>query len=477
MADKAPLPNIVFIMADDMGYGDAGCYGATRIPTPNIDRLASEGMRFTDAHSASAVCTPSRYGVMTGRYCWRSRMTRGVLGGFGAPVIEPDRMTVASMLKSRGYATAAVGKWHLGLGWATKDHGPLDEGRFGWEIDGFDVDYSKPITGGPTTLGFDYFFGISGSLDMPPYCFIENDHTVGIPEVEKEPYNTQQSKGLMTPGWRDDQVDVTFATKAVQFVENHTAESPAQPFWLYLTPSAPHRPCMAPDFMKGRSQAGNRGDMVALYDWVVGELLATLQRLNIADNTLVIVTSDNGARLACADGNDYGHKSCGDLRGQKADIWDGGHREPLIVRWPGRVKPGITCDQTVCLLDFMATFAAVVGAQLDDDDAPDSYNILPAILGQADRPIREAIVHHSVSGMFSIRQGPWKLILGLGSGGFSKPRDVKPAPGRPGGQLYNMADDPAETQNLWRTKPDIVERLTALLASYRTEGRSKPQKR
>jgi arylsulfatase A-like enzyme len=234
---------------------------------------------------------------------------------------------------------------------------------------------------------------------------------------------------------------------------------------------------MAPDFMKGRSQAGNRGDMVALYDWVVGELLATLQRLNIADNTLVIVTSDNGARLTCADGNDYGHKSCGDLRGQKADIWDGGHREPLIVRWPGRVKPGTTCDQTVCLLDFIATFAAVAGAELDDDDAPDSYNILPAILGQADKPIREAIVHHSVSGMFSIRQGPWKLIFGLGSGGFSKPRDVKPAPGRPGGQLYNMADDPAETQNLWRTKPEIVERLTALLENYRTEGRSRPQKR
>lgn len=476
MTDKAPLPNIVFIMADDMGYGDAGCYGATRIPTPNIDRLASEGMRFTDAHSASAVCTPSRYGVMTGRYCWRSRMTRGVLGGFGAPVIEPDRTTVASMLKARGYATAAVGKWHLGLGWATKDQGPLDEGRFGWDLDGFDVDYSKPITGGPTTLGFDYFFGISGSLDMPPYCFIENDHTVGIPDLEKEPYNTQQSKGLMTPGWRDDQVDVTFATKAVQFVENHTAESPAQPFWLYLTPSAPHRPCMAPDFMEGRSRAGNRGDMVALYDWVVGELLATLQRLNIADNTLVIVTSDNGARLTCADGNDYGHKSCGDLRGQKADIWDGGHREPLIVRWPGRVKPGTTCDQTVCLLDFMATFAAIAGAQLDDDDAPDSYNILPAMLGQAPKPIREAIVHHSVSGMFSIRQGPWKLIFGLGSGGFSKPRDVKPAPGRPGGQLYNMADDPGEMQNLWRTRPDIVERLTAMLENYRTEGRSRPQK-
>ncbi len=477
MTDKASLPNIVYIMADDMGYGDAGCYGATKIPTPNIDRLASEGMRFTDAHSCSAVCTPSRYGVMTGRYCWRSRMTRGVLGGFGAPMIEPDRTTVASMLKSRGYATAAVGKWHLGLGWATKDGHPLDEGRFGWDLDGFDVDYSRPITGGPTTLGFDYFFGISGSLDMPPYCFIENDHTVGIPDLEKEPYHTQQGKGLMTPGWRDDQVDVTFAKKAVRFVENHVADSPSQPFLLYLTTSAPHRPCMAPDFMKGRSQAGNRGDMVALYDWVVGELLAALKRLNIADNTLVIVTSDNGARLACADGNDYGHKSCGDLRGQKADIWDGGHREPLIVRWPGRVKPGSTCDQTVCLLDFMATFAAIVGAQLDDDDAPDSYNILPAILGQAREPIRETLVHHSLNGMFSIRQGPWKLILGLGSGGFSKPREVKRAPGRPDGQLYNMAEDPAETQNLWRTRPEIVERLTALLETCRTAGRSRPHKR
>ena len=441
-------PNIVFIMADDMGYGDPGCYGAEKIPTPNMDRLAREGVRFTDAHSSSAVCTPSRYSVVTGRYCWRTRLKAGVFGGFSPPLIEPERLTVASMLKKVGYAAAAVGKWHLGLGWECRDGEAEPWG------DGFNIDYSRPLTGGPLVLGFDYFFGISGSLDMPPYCFIENDHTFGIPDREKHPYNPQQRKGLMVPDWRDDLVDVTFAQRAVDFIESHVARSPDTPFFLYLTPSAPHRPCVPPDFAQGASQAGPRGDMVCVVDWVLGQVDSALQRLGIAEDTLLFLTSDNGARLTCYDGNDYGHRSCGPWRGQKADIWEGGHREPFIVRWPGKIAPGTTCDQTVCLADFMATCAAIVGTDLPEGAAEDSFNMLPALLGQeTDKPVREAIVHHSIDGTFAIRKGPWKLIMGLGSRGFSEPRRLEPEPGGPPGQLYNLEEDPTESRNLWADRP------------------------
>jgi len=464
-------PNIVFIMADDMGYGDLGCYGATKIPTPHMDRVASEGIRFTDAHSSSAVCTPSRYSGLTGRYCWRTSRKKGVGGGFSLPLIDPARLTVASLLKEHGYATAAVGKWHVGLEWQPKAGKAVE-----WEnwADTGAVDYAKPIIGGPTTLGFDYFFGIAGSLDMPPYCFIENDRTVGIPTQEKHPYNAQQKRGFMTPGWRDEEVDVKFAEKAVEWIDRHCEAHPGQPFFLYLTPSAPHRPCLPPTFMQGASQAGPRGDMVALVDWVVGEILQALERWDLGADTLLIITSDNGARPADVDGNTHGHKSCGDLRGFKADIWDGGHREPFIARWPKRIKPGSVSHETVCLADLMATCAAIAGAELPENAAEDSYNMLPILLGEArEESLREGTVHHSYDGMFSIRQGKWKLILGRGSGGFSHPIRVNPGPGEPQGQLYDMEKDVAETTNLWAERQDVVERLTALLDRYRVQGRSR----
>ena len=463
-------PNIIFIMADDMGYGDLGCYGATKIPTPNIDRVAAEGVRFTDAHSSSAVCTPSRYSVLTGRYCWRTPRKKGVGGGFSLPLIDPARLTVASLLKQRGYATAAVGKWHVGWEWQ-----PKEGKRIEWEnwADSGGVDYAKPIIGGPLALGFDYFFGIAGSLDMPPYCFIENDRTVGLPTEEKHPYNAQQKKGYMTPGWRDDEVDVAFAKKAVEWLDRHNEDNPGQPFFLYLTPSAPHRPCLPPDFMQGRSQAGPRGDMVALVDWVVGEVLDALERWDLSEDTLLIITSDNGARPADVDGCAYGHKSCGDLRGFKADIWDGGHREPFVASWPGRIEAGTVSHETICLADLMATCAAIVETELPRNAAEDSYNILPVLLGETqDGVLREGTVHHSYEGMFSIRQGQWKLILGRGSGGFTQPIRVTPGPGEPKGQLYDMENDTAETTNLWAERPEIVQELTALLDRYRERGRS-----
>jgi arylsulfatase A len=468
MSTDSTRPNIVFIMADDMGYGDLGCYGAVKIVTPIMDRLAREGIRFTDAHSSSAVCTPSRYSVLTGRYCWRSRLKKWVLWGFEPPLIEPQRLTVASMLKQQGYATAAIGKWHLGLGWTTQDgQDPL--------ADGTNVDYTVPVRGGPTELGFDTCFCITGSLDMAPYCFVEDDRTVGLPSVEKQPYNPQQRPGLMVPGWQDEQVDVTFCQKAVAFIDRHAEAHPEQPFFLYLTPSAPHRPCVPPEFIRGRSQAGPRGDMVALVDWMVGQVDEALARHGLAENTLIVVTSDNGARLQDYYGHDYGHKSCGDLRGQKADIWDGGHREPFVARWPGHIRPGSTSDELVCLADLLATCADILDIELPDSAAQDSYSILPALLGAPrDAPIREAIVHHSGDGMFSIRQGRWKLILGRGSGGFSEPRWIDPAPGEPAGQLYDMEHDWAEGENLWERHPEIVARLTALAERYKRQGYSRP---
>ncbi|MFN2233158.1 MAG: sulfatase family protein [Anaerolineales bacterium] len=467
MTVRFEKPNIIFIMADDMGYGDVGCYGSVKIQTPHMDRLASEGMRFTDAHSSSAVCTPSRYSVLTGRYCWRTSLKKWVLWGFEPPLIEPQRQTVAALLKKHGYATAAIGKWHLGLGWTTLDGNlPL--------ADGTNVDYQAKIHGGPRQLGFDTNFNITGSLDMAPYCFIEDDHVFKEPTIEKYPYHPQQRSGLMSPGWQDDQVDLIFTEKAVAFIDQHASHDRDQPFFLYLTPSAPHRPCEPPDFIHGRSQAGLRGDMVALVDWMVGQIDDALRRHGMVENTLMIVTSDNGARVTDFYGNDYGHKSCGNLRGQKADIWDGGHREPLIARWPGIIKPGSTSDGLVCLSDLMATCAEILDIPLQENTAEDSFSFLPALHGELGECLsRKMIVHHSGDGMFSIRDGKWKLIQGCGSGGFTEPQRVDPEAGEPQGQLYNMQDDIQETCNLWAVEPQIVERLTALLTDLMIKGNSR----
>jgi arylsulfatase A len=461
-------PNIVFIMADDMGYGDLGCYGATKIRTPHMDRLAREGIRFTDAHSSAAVCTPSRYSVLTGRYCWRSRLKKWVLWGFEPPLIEPERLTVASMLKQQGYATAAIGKWHVGLGWTTVDGEPPT-------ADGRNVDYAVPIQGGPLALGFDTCFCITGSLDMAPYCFVEDDHTVGIPSVEKAPYLPQQREGLMVPGWRDDLVDVRFTERAVAFIDQHAARQPEQPFFLYLTPSAPHRPCVPPDLTAGTSNAGERGDMVALVDWMVGQIDDALVRHGLQERTLVIVTSDNGARLTNYDGRDYGHKSNGELRGQKADIWDGGHREPFIARWPGHIAPGAVSSHLTCLCDLMATCADILDIPLPASAGQDSYSFFGALTGTpASGPVREMLVHHSGDGMFSLRQGRWKLIRGLGSGGFTEPRHVEPSPGGPIGQLYDMESDQQETGNAWLDHPEMVETLASALDRSQSLGYTRP---
>jgi arylsulfatase A-like enzyme len=456
-------------MADDMGYGDLGCYNKnSKIPTPNMDALAAEGIRFTDAHSPSAVCTPTRYGVLTGRYCWRSRLKRGVLNGYSPALIESGRMTVASLMKQHGYATACVGKWHLGLGNEKK------------------TDFDKPLVPGPNAVGFDYFYGISASLDMPPYCYIENDRPVQRPTSTIKQGNSTEDgwwrAGAVAPGFKHVEVLPKLTEKAVEIIENHAAKKANVPLFLYFALPAPHCPIAPADFVKGRSKAGGYGDFVVQVDWTVGQVVKALERNGLAKHTLIIVTSDNGSPGRTKIKRDpysvielYGHRPNGNLRGIKADVWDGGHREPFIARWPGKIPAGTVSDEVICLTDLMATCASIVDARLPDNAAEDSYNILPALLGKKrTEPIRQAVVHHSLSGVFCIRQGRWKLILGRGSGGFTSPRRYEPKPGEPEGQLYDMENDLAESRNLWNERPEIVKRLTNLLERYKRQGHSRP---
>ncbi len=457
------LPNIVFILADDLGYGDARSYNtSSKIPTPNIDRLAEEGIRFTDAHSPSAVCTPTRYGILTGRYAWRTALQSGVLWGYSPALIEDGRLTVASLLQQRGYRTAAIGKWHLGLGSSEQ------------------TDYSQTLRPGPNTAGFDYFFGIPASLDMIPYVYVENERVVAAPtdsigasEMRRSGGGGFWRAGPIAPGFRHIDVLPTLTNRAVRFIEEQAGSD--DPFFLYLAFSAPHAPWVPTDEFVGRSGAGPYGDFVTQVDASIGAVLDALTRSRVADNTLVFVTSDNGAHWLPSDILAYGHRANGTLRGQKADIWEGGHRVPFLVRWPGHIAPGSTSSETICLTDLLATAAEIVNAELPMDAGEDSYSLLRILLGRSiQSPLREATVLHSMTGVFAIRQGPWKLILGRGSGGFSEPQTLVPAPGEPEGQLYNLGDDPGETVNLYSDRPDIVARLHTLLNRYRDSGRSTP---
>ncbi|QDV36768.1 sulfatase family protein [Tautonia plasticadhaerens] len=464
----AGVPNVLLILADDLGYGDPRCYNPdSRIPTPNIDRLAARGLRFTDAHSPSSVCTPTRYGLLTGRYCWRTRLDRGVLGGYSPALIEPDRLTVASLLRSRGYDTMGVGKWHLGLG---------DEPT---------TDFAHPLRPGPLTAGFDSYFGIPASLDMPPYVFIRDDGLVAPPTgtIGDSAHRRQGDGGFwrggaIAPGFRHVDVMPEIEREAVEFLEGRGDPPPDRPFFLFVACSAPHTPWLPTDPHLGRGGAGYYGDFTAQVDATIGRILDALDESGIADETIVILTSDNGAHWPEFDVERHDHRANGPWRGQKADIHEGGHRVPLIVRWPGTVAPGSVTEQTACLTDVMATLAAVVGFGLPNDAAEDSFDLSPLLRGESPREaIRPATVHHSVQGMFAIRVGDWKLIEGLGSGGFTAPRSIDPAsigPDAPTGQLYHLGEDPGEEENLWNERPEIVSRLTKQLAQLRSAGRSRP---
>ncbi len=453
-------PNIIFIMTDDMGYGDASCYNPESvIRTPNIDKLARQGVMFTDAHSPSSVCTPTRYSVLTGRYCWRSRLKRGVFGGYNTPLIEKGRVTVASMLKQHGYATACIGKWHLGWHWATKS-GEVPE----WDYDQDDIDFTKPIQDGPNSNGFDYFFGTSGcTTDDPPMCFVENDHSVGIPDryAAEDPANEDREL-LTVEGWRHEDADYEFMTKAFGFMDDQV--SGEKPFFLYLPLSVPHIPWFPHEEFKGKSGAGPRGDQVLMADKILGEIMQKLDELGVSGNTLLIFTSDNGPREGV-----NGHSSAGKLRGLKGSIWEGGHRVPFIARWPGRITPGTTSTETIGLMDLMATLGAIVGHDLPGNAGEDSFNMLPALTAENEAPIRDYTIHHSGMGVFALRQGDWKLVEGsLDPELHDGPEEaVEPA-------LFNLANDPGEKDNLWESEKLKVPELQALLDQARSQGNTRP---
>lgn len=482
-SSNASRPNIVFILADDLGIGDLGCYNdQSKIRTPNMDRIAAEGMRFNDAHTPSAVCSPTRYGVLTGRYAWRSRLKSGVLWGYSRSLIEPDRETVASLLKKQGYATAAVGKWHLGLQQTdTSIDAPVPPAS---EILPEDhphaVDYSRPLSPGPNAFGFDYFFGIPASLDMNPYVYVENDRVIeAATEFTERSLHRRQGgggvwrAGKIAPSFRHVDVLPKITDKATQWLSQQSAETP---FFLYFPLSAPHTPWVPVDEFMKDSKVGYYGGFVAQVDWVVGEILKSLDQHGHAKNTLLILTSDNGSHWPVSDIERWNHAANLHYRGQKADIWEAGHRVPFLVRWPGRVKPQSTSDQTICLTDFMATAAAATGTQLAPTCGEDSFSLLPELTGSNDRDStrRSSVIHHSLNGTFAIRRGKWKLVVdNLGSGGFSAPKIVKPKNGQPAGQLYDLESDSSEQNNLYEQKPQIVADLRKELQQIRSGGRSR----
>jgi len=474
-------PNIVVIFADDLGYGDVQCYNSDRgkIPTPHIDRLAAQGMRFTDAHSSSGVCSPSRYTLLTGRYHWRTRLQAGIVGLWGAPLIAPDRLTIGGLAKQHGYRTACIGKWHLGWDWPippareslfkAKPQGQAavaDEQRAVWK-----ETFTRRIEGGPLTRGFDSYFG-TDVPNWPPFCFIENDRTVGIPSEflpEQLLKNNQASnQGPALRDWTLEPILPALGERTAEFLAREAKTT--EPFLLYMPLTSPHTPLAVNAAWKGKSGLNLYADFVMETDAIVGGVLDALQASGAADNTLVIFTSDNGCAPYVGAGElvQQGHYPSGPLRGYKSDAWEGGHRVPFIVRWPGIVQPGSECGQLVQQADLMATFAEILGAQLSDNAGEDSFSLLPLLRGE-DSPVRETAVNCSMSGVPALRQGPWKLILAPGSGGWTKGGDeTQPV------QLYDLADDLGETKNLAADQPQRVADMTSLLERLIADGRSTP---
>jgi arylsulfatase A len=479
-------PNILLILADDLGYADVGFQGCKDIPTPNLDKLAAEGLRFTDAHSPSTVCTPSRYSLLTGRMAFRTGY-RGVFVGVGGPcLIEPGRLTLPQMLREQGYATACTGKWHVGLTFLDKTGRPVTRGG----VEGVrEVDFSRPIPDGPIHRGFDRFFGTAccPCTDWL-YAYIDQDR-VPIPptapldksRLPDHPYSKDCRPGLAAPGFDLEEVDLVFLRKSQEFLRQHVRSRPGQPFFLFHATQAVHLPSFAAPAFHGKTKAGPHGDFLFELDWIVGELLKTLDELGVADNTLVVFSSDNGPEVTTAlhMRADYGHDGARPWRGFKRDNWEGGHRVPLLVRWPGQVKPGSRSDQTVCLTDIMATCAAVVGANLPADAAEDSVNLLPILRAEeATGPVRDYTLHQTIRLDLAIRRGPWKYLAHRGSGGndyrvppldaWALATDLPNAPG----QLYNLDTDPGETKNLYDQQPELVKELRSRLEAARQNGRS-----
>jgi arylsulfatase A-like enzyme len=492
-ASAAPRkPNIVVILADDLGYGDVSCYNdKAKVPTPNIDKLAAQGMLFTDAHSPATTCTPTRYALMTGQMAFRVPRGGTIFTGVGGPsLIAKDRLTLPGMLRGAGYATAAVGKWHVGMTFFDKEGKAIDQG-------GLEAvqrtDFSRKIIGGPTDHGFDRFFGTAccPSTDFL-YAYIENDRVPVPPtglldrsKYPRHPYGADCRAGMIAPDFKLDEVDLEFLKRSRKFLEDHVRASPGKPFFLYHAPHGVHLPSFAAKQFQGKSKAGPHGDFLLELDSVVGELMGTLTKLGVAEDTIVIFTSDNGPETASVINmrKDYDHDGARPWRGIKRDSWEGGHRVPFIVTWPGKVKAGSTSDQLLSLTDLMATTAAILDVPLPDNAAEDSFNMLPAFLGKDTQPIRPFFIGQAFAGArdLSIRKGNWKYLNHRGSGGNDyetspglKPYFIADTSPRSPGQLYDLKTDPGETKNLYEKHPEVVKELKELLEEAKKTGRTRP---
>jgi arylsulfatase A len=477
-------PNIILILADDLGYGDVKCLNpAGKISTPHLDNLAKQGMVFTDAHSGSSVCTPTRYGLMTGRYAWRSKLQSGVLGGLSPRLIESNRETLPSLLKANGYHTACIGKWHLGMDFVLKQGKSVNELSIESREQVFNVDYTSSIKNGPNSVGFQYFYGISASLDMVPYALIENDRLVSNPTEDRsfamraDRIKGMTRKGPTEPNFYPQDVLPTCTQKAIDFINLRANDT--NPFFLYLPLTSPHTPIAPSKEWKDRSKLGAYADFVMQTDHAVGEILRTLDKAKLTDKTLVIFTSDNG----CSPEADFPellkheHNPSYHFRGHKADIYEGGHRVPFIVSWPGKVSKGSMSNQLVCLTDVLKTCVEVIGIGIQDTVGEDSFSFLPALHGKKSDDDRKTIVHHSINGSFAIRKDEWKLCLCPGSGGWSFPRPNRDSDSQlPAVQLFNLAEDISEKKNLTNSYPERVRDLTNLLQQLVAHGRSTPGK-
>ncbi|HEV7280462.1 MAG TPA: sulfatase-like hydrolase/transferase [Pirellulaceae bacterium] len=475
-AANASRPNILILYADDLGYGDLGCYSEkSKIPTPHLDRLASQGKRFTDAHSSSGICTPSRYALLTGRHHWRD--FHNIVNAFEPSVFRPERLTMPEMLREKGYATACIGKWHLGWDWRAirKAKGEAPE-AFVW---------SQPIPDGPLAHGFDSYFG-DDVINFPPYAWIENDRVVTPPTESLDTTKWKPIKegnwecrpGPMVAGWDPYAVLPTLTERGVDYLKSRKDRT--EPFFLYFAFPSPHAPIIPNDEYDGVSGAGPFGDFVAETDAMVGKLLAALEASGHAQNTLVVFTADNGPEhYAYARDAKFEHWSPEPLRGLKRDIYEGGHRVPFLVRWPGVVKPGTTSDALASQIDLLATFASIVDCELPDDAAEDSHDLLPLLRGEPES-IRTTHVHNTNPNVYAVRHGNWLLIAALNgyhSKGFApweKRRDY-PADDNAPVELYDLSKDLGQRQNVAADHPDVVEELKSSLKQIREQGHSAPR--
>jgi len=473
-------PNIIYILADDMGYGDVQILNPKRgkIATPHMDRVGAEGMIFTDAHTTSSVCTPTRYSIMTGRYNWRTKLQWHVLDGYGLPLIPTDRMTVPSFLSDHGYTTAMIGKWHLGLDIPTIDgqkarpagglRQKMGKGEFP-TAELSNIDWKGTIQGGPVDLGFDSWFGITASLDFPPYVWIRDRNWIG---------EGTHAKAFARPGPASEDfeaIDVLdkLAEESVDYISEYSSE---KPFFIYIPLPSPHTPIVPTKKWQGKSGIGRYGDFMMQTDDLVGQVVKALEDKGISDNTLLIVTSDNGCSKAAnfKQLEGHGHFASAQYRGSKADLWEGGHRVPFLVKWPKVIKAGSVSDELTCQTDLLATCAEMLGKELPATAGEDSESIWPLFTGKPTEFSRKGVIHHSVSGHFSYRHGKWKLLLAKGSAGWTAPTEKAMAQvaDAPEGQLYDLEADPGEQTNLYQKNPEVVKTVMALLKQDIANGRS-----